>query len=88
VAFDAPTLIHPTVHLNGTSRDELRKTYETASQAVFAALDAVSHTSPNGRDYYPQGPDVIVTAGAQHRERTKKLHEVLVELQAIEEGLV
>jgi len=81
-------LARPTVHLNGTSRDELRRAYENASQAVFRALDAVAQASPNGRDYYPQGPDAIITAGKQHRERTKKLHEVLEELQAIEEGLL
>lgn len=80
-------LIHLTVHLNGTSRDELRRGYETASQAVFAAIEAVAKASPNGRDYYPQGPDVILQATLQHRARLAKLREVLTELQQIEEGL-
>jgi uncharacterized protein involved in tolerance to divalent cations len=44
--------MYPTVHLNGTSADELLKQAENAGQAIAAAYKACSDAAPNGRDYY------------------------------------
>jgi len=49
------SLTVPTVHLNGTSREELLRQLQDAWQAVFQARDALAKASPNARDYYPQG---------------------------------
>jgi hypothetical protein len=78
----------PTVHLNGTSKLELKMAYENAANAVFYALDMLVKTAPHGRDYYPQGEQAIRDAVREHSLRAKKLREVLDELQTIEGGLV
>jgi hypothetical protein len=63
----------PTVHLNGTSREELCLQLQRADDALLAAYEALSATAPHGRDYYPQGEDAIVKATAEHRSRLRRL---------------
>lgn len=43
----------PTVHMNGTSPEDLLEQLVRAHQAVAGALEALDAASPNGRDYYP-----------------------------------
>jgi hypothetical protein len=52
----------PTVHLNGTAREELFEQYLSAGHALQDALAAMAKASPNGRDYYPSGPDALRVA--------------------------
>ena len=73
----------PTIHLNGTPRERLIDALCDAGGAVSAAIGAVRYTAPNGRDYYPQGPEAIGTATAEHLVRLAKLQTVLDELQAL-----
>lgn len=73
----------PTVHLNGTSRDELLNQIRDAHQAVGAAMDALRKATPHGRDYYPQGPDAILSAQAEHEDRMQKLAAVRAQLEII-----
>jgi hypothetical protein len=54
-------VIHPTIHLNGTSAETLAR-------------------APNGRDYYPQGPDAIKTANHEHLQRMSRLRTTLDEM--------
>lgn len=75
------TIIHPTVHLNGTHRDDLLEEYSDAVDAIQSALDALPN--PNGRDYYPQGPSAIDAAIDQYGRWELKLKEVKRELEAI-----
>ena len=62
-------MLKPTCHLNGTSPAELRAQYVDAYHAVEAAIEAVRKTCPDGRDYYPQGPGMIVDARKEHEAR-------------------
>lgn len=74
----------PTVHLNGTSRDELLDNLRKAWRAVHDAGEAVRKTCPHDRDYYTQSdPDAGKIARAQHIERMRKLDGIKDELKAI-----
>lgn len=77
-------MIHPTVHLNGTSRSELMEGYANAAVAVQDAIAMVgAHAHPNGRDYYPQGPSAIATAMDEHASRIARLKAVHDELETL-----
>jgi hypothetical protein len=78
----------PTVHLNGTSREELMQQLRTAIDAIDAAIDACQKAAPHGRDYYPQGSEVIQTAMTQHYHRLNRLEDVRRELQVIGEAII
>jgi hypothetical protein len=77
----------PTIHLNGTSKDELVSQLIDAHKAIVEAMEALMKASPNARDYYPQGPDAIKTAFEEHRARVAKLHSVCDELFMISESI-
>ena len=79
------TLTLPTIHLNGTSARELLAGYSDACVGIHEALAMLRRSSPNGRDYYPQGPEAINTAIREHRAREAKLLEVLRELETLGE---
>jgi hypothetical protein len=51
----------PTLHLNGTGKNDLRDGYANAYDAIDKAIEALANAELNGRDFYPQGP------GAYHR---------------------
>ena len=79
--MNAPLL--PTIHLNGTSPQDLLDGYRAAMDAVQAAGEALAKCGPNGRDYYPQGPDAIGVAADQHRMRREAVMAVYDELVAL-----
>lgn len=80
----------PTIHLNGTSKEELVEALCNARAAIDDAITALRKTTPNGRDYYPQGPKATEWAVAEHSVRVHKLMEVRDEIEelavAINEG--
>lgn len=80
-------MLIPTVHMNGTSGEQLLDQYTTAAEAVRRAIDAVCDAGPNARDYYVQGPDAGLAAQREHEARIKALKGVRDELAAILEGL-
>jgi len=80
-------LVKPTIHLNGTSRTEMLGSYQDACSAISTAMRRVNATCPNGRDYYPQGNDVLARAIEQHVDRVVRLQSVLAELQEIAETI-
>lgn len=80
-------LMIPVIHLNGTSQTEIEGQLSDAHRAVGAAMTALRRAAPNGRDYYPLGPDAIHRATSEHVARLKKLEEVQKELMEIWEGL-
>jgi hypothetical protein len=80
-------LTTPTIHINGTSRDELLECLIDARQAVRTAIDAVCTTAPHGRDYYPQGDAAFIKARDEHLARLKRLHDVVAELGEIAESI-
>ena len=81
------TLSVPTVHLNGTSREELLTQLTTAADAVRDAISAVQKACPNGRDYYPQGKDAVREALRQHDNRLRCMADVLCDLSEIAEAI-
>ena len=77
----------PTVHRDGTSREELLRQAQEAGQAVFQARDALAKTAPNARDYYPQGMSAFPAAVREHDRRARMLLEVEEELSRIAEAI-
>lgn len=78
-------MIKPTIHLNGTSRERLAEGYAEAAGKLRAAIAALREAHPNGRDYYPQGPDAITVAQCDHEDRIARVHPVLAEIQELAE---
>ena len=70
----------PTIHLNGTGAEDLLEGYRTAMEGVSNAQNAMRAAWPNGRDYYPQGPDAINVAIREHAVRLLKLEEIHADL--------
>lgn len=81
-------MMTPTIHLNGTSKDELYRNLDDAVTAIFHALTAIHKTGPNGRDYYPQGPDALTQAQAEHESRIDRIREVRRELYEMMETIM
>ena len=79
----------PTIHLNGTSRNELYEQVTSAGQAVQEAIHKLAEAAPHGRDYYvvPAGDLKFDRAQEQHFARIAKLQEVYDELETIYQGL-
>ncbi len=47
-------MITPTVHMNGTSRDDLANGYKAVWRHLHRAKKALQEAAPHPRDYYPQ----------------------------------
>lgn len=75
--------IKPTIHLNGTSADELLKNYRAAYNAILNAQAALQQTAPHGRDYYVQSGDSIAVAISQHVSRVQRLETVRREIEEL-----
>jgi len=81
-------LSKPSVHLNGTSREELVEQNMNALHAVNTAAEILRKATPNARDYYVQSPTAFSVAVDQHRERLVSLATIATELTTIIEGLI
>jgi hypothetical protein len=55
----------PTLHLNGTSKNDLRDGYADAYDAIDKAIKALANAELNGRDFYPQGPSAYSQARSE-----------------------
>lgn len=69
-------MIHPTVHLNGTSATSLLEQYTAARDALAVAHQAINQAAPHRRDYYPQGPAALFKATAEHVDRMRCLESL------------
>ena len=76
-------MIVPTIHRNGTAKQELIDQLCDAGGAISTAITALENACPNARDYYPQGQGAIQTAIEEHRKRIDALVQVRKELQQI-----
>lgn len=76
----------PVLHLNGSSKAALREDLESAHAAVTAALEALSITAPNARDYYLR-PGTWEQATREHVSRLDRLQTVRAELMEIWEAI-
>jgi hypothetical protein len=80
---ELPGLIKPTVHLNGTSGDDLLEQLTDANVSICEALTDLCDAAPNARDYYPQGDTAFRAARSQHDFRVARLISVREEIQAL-----
>ena len=78
-------MITPCVHLNGTSASALCDQLNEVYLALETAAEKLREAAPNGRDYYPLGPDALTAAVEQHRRRMGVIRGLQDELsQSIE----
>jgi hypothetical protein len=75
------TVAVPTVHLNGTSAQNLFDDLNAAVEALRLGQRRMVEASPNGRDYYPQGDGALRNVMAQHERRCGDLVRMLAELE-------
>ena len=54
--------IYPTIHLNGTPKNELLDSYYQIAIAIEKLTKTISEATFHGRDYYPQDEDPIKDA--------------------------
>lgn len=76
-------MIFPTVHLNGTSKEELARQYNAAYDALNAAYAVMKLSAPNGRDYYPQGNEALDKAMQEHWDRLRRVTTLQNEFEEI-----
>jgi hypothetical protein len=76
-------MMTPTIHMNGTSQERLLQQVLDTTDALRQALAKLREATPNGRDYYPQGPEAIYAALDEYRDRDKRLRAVLAELEEL-----
>lgn len=77
----------PTIHRNGTTRQELLRQQVAAMNAIDTALEAMGKASPHGRDFYPQSPSAFLTAAAEHQARVEALQGVRDQLMQLAEAI-
>lgn len=59
----------PSIHMNGTSGQELLNQCLDVMRALEAAKKAIQNAVPNARDYYVQGPMAYHAARNEHIAR-------------------
>lgn len=88
MSTDTKEIAAPTIHLNGTSGEQLAEMYELAAKSLYAALVQLHEASPNGRDYADNGGRFpFVVARDQHNDRILKLRDILAEITTIRESI-
>jgi hypothetical protein len=75
----------PTIHLNGTTASDLLEGYIECGHSLRQAIKDLENHGPNGRDWYPQGPNAIWEAQREHAARIAKVAEVLHDIEALAE---
>jgi len=76
-------VIKPSIHLNGTSHTRLREQYTEAYSALRLAEEALMHTRPHARDYYPQGDQAITAAINEHEQRLRLIKKLLDDMREL-----
>ncbi len=79
----------PTIHLNGTSGDDLLSQTVDAMLALSDTITALQAAGPNSRDYYvqPGQQQRFAQAQQQHEDRLAKLEAIQADLVAIYESI-
>jgi hypothetical protein len=80
-------MTNPTIHLNGTSVEDLFAQVSVVLEALRLARNAMRRAAPHGRDYYPQGPGALPVAHDEHNARLDKLTDIMREYEALAEYL-
>jgi len=69
----------PIVHLNGTSKQELLDQRFLVLDSIHSLGDTLARAAPNGRDFYPDGPEYVEAANKQHDRRMGILKSLIEE---------
>jgi len=77
----------PTVHLNGTAKENLLSELHAAFIAVQAAIDQLRQVTVHGRDYYPQGVHAFPQARAEMDARLRSLEKTRDDLMVMHAGI-
>lgn len=77
----------PTIHLNGTSKEQLLTAIVEAHSALLQAEGKLAETAPNGRDFYTQGAVAHTKAMDEHVSRYQRLETVRKELEQLAEEI-
>lgn len=80
-------MMTPTIHLNGTSGDDLLSQTTDAMLALSDAIRALQNAGPHGRDYYLHGNSAFPRALQEHEDRLTKLEAVRADLVIISESI-
>lgn len=80
-------ITHPTVHLNGTSRQELTRQFQDQLEALDNAQRVLLANGPNARDYYVQGSSVYMRAVEDHVFRIDVLAKIKADLFELLKGV-
>jgi hypothetical protein len=72
----------PTIHMNGTSKRQLVEQLTDVSVRLDVAYEAMKKAAPNGRDYYPQGPEAMDRALVEFAKRLKAIDAVKEDIDA------
>jgi hypothetical protein len=83
-----PTPIVPTIHLNGTSGQDLKAEYYAAFEAIEAAVEALAAATLHARDYYVQSADAYYQAREQRAEAFDKLRQVSDYVEGMLVGII
>jgi len=75
-------LILPIVHVNGTSKEQLLADRYEFLDALLKAGEKIGKIAPNGRDYYPGGPELLDQAEEQFKRRRALLRGLADEIEA------
>ncbi len=73
----------PTIHSNGTCKEQLIEALCKCSTALDNAYNALKETAPNGRDYYPQGNEALSRATEEHLSRLGRLDKIKGEIDVL-----
>lgn len=73
----------PTIHLNGTSPEELSRQAEQVYDRARDLLDALRDASPNGRDYY-----VVPGSMPQAQDEAAKRQKDVLAIQEWAEAVI
>lgn len=77
------SLTLPLIHINGTSRDDLIRSYTAQYLSLKQAIRVFTDHPPHGRDYYPLGPSALNQAYTEYEHRIATLRGVLTDIDAI-----
>jgi hypothetical protein len=83
-----PTPIAPTIHLNGTSGQDLKAEYYAAYEAIERAVEALAAATLNARDFYVQSADAYYEAREQRAEAFDKLRQVQDYVEGMLVGII
>lgn len=73
----------PTVHLNGSSVNNLKDDWLWVSDAARTLLNKLTEASPNSRDYYPQGGSAYAIARDEHADRMRAVQGIVADANLI-----